>query len=54
MRTIYEIQKDIARVAHELNWLILEKKLTIDALRGIEESSRLLAEHAIEKMMEEK
>ena len=51
MRSLYDIQKDIQRVAHMLNVLILEKKLTIDVLQGIEESSKILAEHAIEKMM---
>jgi hypothetical protein len=51
MRSIYEIQKDIAEASHRLNNLILEKKLTINVIMGIEESSKILAEQAIEKMM---
>lgn len=50
MRSIIEIQKDIARVSNLLNILILEKKLTIAALEGIEVSSKILAEKVIEKM----
>lgn len=50
MRSIFEIQKDIAKMSNLLNNLILEKKLTIAALQGIETSSKILAEQAIEKM----
>jgi hypothetical protein len=50
MRSIYEIQRDIARVSNLLNILILEKKLTVSTLEGIEVSSRILAEKVIEKM----
>ena len=50
MRNIYEIQKDIAKASHMLNNLILEKKLTLQVMWGFEESSKLLAEQAIEKM----
>lgn len=53
MRTIYEIQKEIAEASHKLNNLILEKKLTLQVLWGLEASSKLLAEQAIEKMMED-
>lgn len=49
MRSVYAIQKDIERVAHLLNNLILEKKLTVQKMRGIEVSSKMLAEKAIEK-----
>jgi hypothetical protein len=51
MRSIYEIQKDIAEASHRLNNLILEKKLTVDVMLGIEASSKILAEKTIEKMM---
>lgn len=50
MRNIYEIQKDIAKASQMLNNLILEKKLTLQVMRGLEESSKLLAEQVIEKM----
>lgn len=49
MRSIYEIQKDIQKVSHLLNNLILEKKLTLQLMWGLEESSKKLAEEAIEK-----
>lgn len=49
MRSIYEIQKDIAKVSHQLNNLILEKKLTLQMMWGLEESSKKLAEKVIEK-----
>ena len=51
MRTIYQIQKDIAEASHRLNNLILEKKLTLQVMMGLEESSKILAEQVIEKMM---
>ena len=50
MRDLREIQRDIAKMSNLLNNLILEKKLTIAALQGIETSSKILAEQAIEKM----
>ena len=49
MRNIYEIQKEIEKVSHLLNNLILEKKLTLQMMWGLEESSKILAEKAIEK-----
>lgn len=49
MRSIYEIQKDIARVSHHLNNLILEKKLTLQRMWMEEESAKKIAEKAIEK-----
>ena len=54
MRSIYEIQKEIAKVSHQLNNLILEKKLTVQVLWGLEESSKILAEQVIEMMMNER
>ena len=50
MRDLREIQRDIFKMSTLLNNLILEKKLTIAALQGIETSSKILAEQAIEKM----
>ena len=50
MRDIREIQRDIAKVSNMLNNLILERKLTICALQGIETSSKILTEQVIEKM----
>ena len=50
MRDLREIQRDIFKMSNLLNNLILEKKLTIAALQGIETSSKILAEQAIEKM----
>ena len=49
MRSIYEIQKEIARVSHLLNNLILEKKLTLERMWMVEESAKKIAEKAIEK-----
>lgn len=50
MRSIYEIQLEIQRVNHHLNLLILEKKITLQALWSLERSSEILAEQVIEKM----
>ena len=50
MRDLREIQRDIFKMSNLLNNLILEKKLTIAALQGIETSSKILAEQVIEKM----
>ena len=53
MRNIYEIQKDIDRIASLLNNLVLEKRLTLQILEGLEASSKILAEKTIEKMMDD-
>jgi len=50
MRSIYEIQKDIAAASHRLNNLILEKKLTVAAMRDYEASSEILAEQIMERL----
>ena len=50
MRNIYQIQKDIDRVANILNNLILEKKLTIRMMEGIEVSSQILTEKLMERL----
>ena len=54
MRTVYEIQKEIAEVSHKLNNLILEKKLTLQWMWSHEKTAELLAEKVIEKMKEER
>lgn len=52
MRTIYEIQKDIAEASHRLNNLILEKKVTLQMMWGYEQQAKEIAERAIAKMKE--
>ena len=54
MRTVYEIQKEIAHVSHKLNNLILEKKLTLQMMWSYEKQAELMAEKVIEKMKEER
>jgi hypothetical protein len=50
MRSIYDIQKDISKAKWMLDQLILEKRLTMQVLEGLEASSYILAKQAIEKM----
>jgi hypothetical protein len=50
MRSIYEIQKDIERLSHHLNILILEKKLTLQVLWEHERAAEIITEKVIEKM----
>jgi hypothetical protein len=52
MRTVYEIQREIAAVSHKLNNLILEKKLTLQLMWSHEKQAEILAEKVIEKMKE--
>jgi hypothetical protein len=52
MRTVYEIQKEIAQVSNKLNNLILEKKLTLQVMWGYEKQAEILAEKVIERMKE--
>jgi hypothetical protein len=54
MRTVYEIQREIAAVSNRLNNLILEKKLTLQVLWGYEKTAEILAEKVIERMKEER
>jgi hypothetical protein len=52
MRTVYEIQREIAQVSNKLNNLILEKKLTLQVMWGYEKQAEILAEKVIERMKE--
>ena len=52
MRSIYEIQKEIAQVSHKLNNLIFEKRLTLQVMWNYEKTAEILAEKVIEKMKE--
>jgi hypothetical protein len=52
MRSVYEIQKEIAAASHKLNNLILEKKLTLQVMWGYEQQAKEIAERAIAKMKE--
>jgi hypothetical protein len=54
MRSIYEIQKEIALVSFKLNNLILEKKLTLQWIWSHEKQAERMAEKVIEKMKEER
>jgi hypothetical protein len=54
MRNISEIELDIRKVSDLLNRLVLERKLTIQYLQGIEVSSQILAEKAMAKMKDDK
>jgi len=53
VRSVYEIQKDIDKVANILNNLILEKKLAVQAMIGYEVSSKILTEKLMEKLKHE-
>jgi len=50
MRTIYAIQKDIDRTTTMLKRLLLEKKLTVQQLKGLMASSEILTEKLIERL----
>ena len=52
MKTIYEIQKEIAEASHRLNNLILEKRILLQMMWGYEQQSKEIAERAIAKMKE--
>jgi hypothetical protein len=52
MRSVYEIQREIAEVSHKLNNLILEKKLTLQVMWGYEQKAKQIADRAIAKMKE--
>lgn len=52
MKTIYEIQKEIAATSHKLNNLILEKKVLLQMMWSQEAQAKELAERAIAKAKE--
>jgi hypothetical protein len=52
MRSVYEIQREIAQVSNKLNNLILEKKITLQVMWSYEKNAEKLAEKVIEKMKE--
>lgn len=52
VRSIYEIQKDIARAKWVIDQLIVEKKITLQTMWGQEAQAKEIAERAIAKMKE--
>ena len=54
MRNISEIERDIRKVSDLLNRLVLERKLTITYMAGVEASSKILTEKAMAKMKDDK
>jgi hypothetical protein len=50
MRPVYAIEKDITRITNILKSLLLEKKLTVQQLAGLEASSQILTEKLIERL----
>ena len=52
LKTIYEIQKEIAQASHQLNNLILEKKLILQVMWGYEQQSKEIADRAIARAKE--
>ena len=52
MRSVYEIQKDIARAKWVLDQLIVEKKITLQTMWGYETQAKELAERAIARAKE--
>lgn len=54
MRKISDIERDIRKVSDLLNRLVLERKLTIQQIKGIEASAQILTEQAILRMKDDK
>jgi hypothetical protein len=54
LRELSEIERDIRKVSDLLNRLVLERKLTIQAIKGIEHSSQVITEQAIARMKDDK
>lgn len=52
MRSIYDIQKEIADASHRLNNLILEKKVTLQMMWGYEKQAKEIADRAIARAKE--
>ena len=54
MRRLSEIERDIRKVSDLLNRLVLERKLTIAQIKGIEASAQILTEQAMKRMKDDK
>jgi hypothetical protein len=52
LKTIYEIQKEIAQASHRLNNLILEKKVILQMMWGYEKQAKEETERAIARAKE--
>jgi hypothetical protein len=52
LKTIYEIQKEIAEASHKLNNLILEKKILLQMMWGYEKQAKEIADRAIARAKE--
>ena len=50
MRSVHAIEKDITRITNILKNLLMEKKLTVQQLAGLEASSQILTEKLIERL----
>jgi hypothetical protein len=50
MRSLHAIEKDITRMTAILKSLLLEKKLTVQQLAGLEASSQILTEKLMERL----
>jgi len=54
LRDISEIERDIKKVSDLLNRLVLERKLTIQQIKGIMASAEILTEQALARMKDDK
>jgi hypothetical protein len=54
MRKISDIERDMRKVSDLLNRLVLERRLTIQFMEGVEASSELLTKKAMERMKDDK
>jgi hypothetical protein len=52
LRSIYDIQKEIAEASNKLNNLILEKKVTLQMMWGYEKQAKEIADRAIARAKE--
>jgi len=50
MRSVHAIEKDITRITNILKSLLMEKKLTVQQLAGLEASSQILTEKLMERL----
>ena len=54
MRKLSEIERDMRKVSDLLNRLVLERRLTIQFMEGIEASSQAITEKAMKRMKDDK